>query len=46
MNKAVKKIKKIIAAIDKLEAKGETLREDLSEAVDELEELDEDELLN
>ena len=38
MNKAVKKIKKIIAAIDKIEAKGETLREDLSEAIDELEE--------
>ena len=46
MNKTVKKIKKIIAAIDKLEAKGETLREDLSEAVDELEELDENELWN
>ena len=46
MNKTVKKIKKIIAAINKLEAKEETLREDLSEAVDELEELDEDELLN
>ena len=46
MNKAVKKIKKIIAEIDKLEAKEETLREDLSEAVDELEELDENELLN
>ena len=38
MNKAVKKIKKILSAIDKLEAKGETLREDLSEAIDELEE--------
>ena len=46
MNKTVKKIKKIIAAIDKLEAKEETLREDLSEAVDELEELDENELWN
>tara|TARA_R100001086_G_scaffold145899_1_gene77155 strand:- start:120 stop:260 length:141 start_codon:yes stop_codon:yes gene_type:complete len=46
MHKAVKKIKKIMAAIDKIEAKEETLREDLSEAVDELEELDENELLN
>ena len=46
MHKAVKKIKKIIAAIDKIEAKEETLRDDLSEAVDELEELDENELLN
>ena len=46
MNKTVKKIKKIIAAINKLEAKEETLREDLSEAVDELEELDENELWN
>jgi len=46
MNKAVKKIKKIIAAIDNLEAKGEMLREDLNEAVDELEEFDENELLN
>ena len=33
----VKKIKKIMAAIDKVEAKAETLREDLDEAVDELE---------
>ena len=46
MNKAVKKIKKIKAELDKLEAKEETLREDLSEAVDELEELDENELWN
>ena len=38
MKKTIKKIKKIIAAIDKIEAKEETLREDLSEAVDELEE--------
>ena len=37
MNKAVKKIKKILAEIDNLEAKEETLREDLNEAVDELE---------
>ena len=45
MNKAVKKIKKIKAALDKLEAKEETLFEDLDEAIDELEE-DEDEPLN
>ena len=38
MSKIVKKIKKIMAEIDKVEAKGETLREDLGEAVDELEE--------
>ena len=38
MNKAIKKIKKIMAEIDKIEAKEETLREDLSEAIDELEE--------
>ena len=45
MNKAVKKIKKIKAELDKLEAKEETLFEDLDEAIDELEE-DEDEPLN
>ena len=38
MKKVIKKIKKIMAEIDKVEAKEETLREDLSEAVDELEE--------
>ena len=38
MNKALKKIRKIMADIDKIEAKEETLREDLDEAVDELEE--------
>ena len=38
MNKAVKKIKKIKAELDKLEAKEETLFEDLDEAIDELEE--------
>ena len=38
MKKLIKKIKKIMAEIDKLEAKEETLREDLSEAIDELEE--------
>jgi len=38
MKKVIKKIKKIMAEIDKIEAKGETLREDLSEAIDELEE--------
>ena len=42
MNKAVKKIKKIMAEIDKIEAKEETLREDLSEAIDELEESNDD----
>tara|TARA_R110002020_G_scaffold399004_1_gene608892 strand:- start:945 stop:1073 length:129 start_codon:yes stop_codon:yes gene_type:complete len=42
MNKAVKKIKKIKAELDKLEAKEETLFEDLDEAIDELEESDED----
>ena len=42
MNKAVKKIKKIKAQLDKLEAKEETLFEDLDEAIDELEESDED----
>ena len=38
MNKAVKKIKKIKAELDKLEAKEETLFEDLDEAIEELEE--------
>ena len=38
MKKVIKKIKKIMADIDKIEAKEETLREDLSEAIDELEE--------
>ena len=38
MRKIVKKMKKIMAEIDKIEAKEETLREDLSEAIDELEE--------
>mgnify|MGYP000371430234 FL=1 len=42
MKKTIKKIKKIMADIDKIEAKEETLREDLSEAIDELEEQDED----
>tara|TARA_R100001530_G_C4216261_1_gene128750 strand:+ start:45 stop:173 length:129 start_codon:yes stop_codon:yes gene_type:complete len=42
MNKAVKKIKKIKAELDKLEAKEETLFEDLDEAIDELEESEED----
>ena len=37
MKKTIKKIKKIMADIDKIEAKEETLREDLSEAIDELE---------
>ena len=38
MKKEIKKIKKIMAEIEKIEAKEETLREDLSEAIDELEE--------
>jgi hypothetical protein len=38
MNKALKKIRKIMAEIDKLEAKEEGLREDLDNAVDDLEE--------
>ena len=42
MKKVIKKIKKIMAEIDKLEAKEETLREDLSEAIEELEDLDQD----
>ena len=42
MNKAVKKIKKIKAELDKLEAKEEALFEDLDEAIDELEESQED----
>ena len=37
MKKTIKKIKKIMAEIDKIEAKEEALREDLSEAIDELE---------
>ena len=42
MKKLIKKIKKIMALIDTIEAKEETLREDLAEAIDELEELDQD----
>jgi len=38
MKKLIKKIKKIMAEIDMIEAKEETLREDLSEAIDALEE--------
>ena len=38
MKKVIKKIKKIMAEIDKIEAKEETLREDLAEAIDELDE--------
>ena len=37
MKKTIKKIKKIMAEIDKIEAKEEILREDLDEAVDDLE---------
>ena len=40
--KAVKKIKKIKADIDNLEAKEEILLEKLDEAIDELEDPDED----
>ena len=42
MNKAVKKIRKIKTELDKLEAKEETLFEDLDEAIEELEESVED----
>ena len=42
MIKTIKKIKKIMAEIDKIDAKEETLREDLSEAIDELEEENDD----
>jgi len=42
MKKVIKKIKKIMAEIDKIEAKEETLREDLSEAIEELEDSDQD----
>ncbi len=42
MKKTIKKIKKIMADIDKIEAKEETLREDLSEAIDELEDSNDD----
>ena len=42
MNKAVKKIKKIKADIDNLEAKEEILLENLDEAIDELEDSIED----
>ena len=42
MNKTVKKIKKIKADIDNLEAKEEILLEELDEAIDELEESIED----
>ena len=40
MKKIVKKMKKIMAEIDKIEVKEETLRQDLSEAIDELEDSD------
>ena len=40
MKKVIKKIKKIMAEIDKIEAKEEILREDLAEAIDELEDQD------
>ena len=42
MNKVIKKIKKIMAQIDSIEAKEEILREDLSEAIDELEDSTDD----
>ena len=40
MKKIIKKIRKIMAEIGKLEAKEEGLREDLDNAVDELEDQD------
>ena len=42
MNKTITKIKRIKAALDKLEAREETLFEDLDEAIEELEESTED----
>ena len=42
MNKTIKKIKKIKADIDNLEAKEEILLEKLDEAIDELEDQDEE----
>ena len=42
MNKTFTKIKRIKAALDKLEAREETLFEDLDEAIEELEESTED----
>ena len=42
MKKLIKKIKKIMAEIDTIEAKEEILREDLAEAIEELEDLDQD----
>jgi len=38
MKKVIKKMRKILDEIDKIEAKEEALREDLFEAIDELEE--------
>jgi uncharacterized membrane protein len=38
MSKIIKKIKKIMAEINKVEAKAEVLREDLDEAIDQLDE--------
>ena len=42
MKKVIKKIKKIMAEIDNIEEKEEALRDDLSEAVEELEESTDD----
>ena len=42
MKKVIKKIKKIMAEIDTIEAKEEILREDLAEAIEELEDIDQD----
>ena len=42
MKKTIKKIRKIMAEIGQLEAKEEGLREDLDNAVDELEESNDD----
>ena len=42
MKKVIKKMRKILDEIDKIEAKEESLREDLFEAMDELEESTDD----
>ena len=42
MNKVIKKMRKILAEIDRIEAKEEALREDLFEAIDELEDSNDD----
>ena len=42
MKKVIKKMRKILDEIDKIEAKEEALRDDLSEAIEELEESTDD----